>query len=101
MVSAIPTDLNAYRTESSGDFPLFFAFAYFNRKCTVSSTTIPNVIAATMDTAKVTEPTVYPHNPNAIAAGTRFGTSDINPSFTFRNTSKITPEINIKAKIVP
>ena len=70
-------------------------------KCTVSSTTIPRVIATTIETANVTVPTEYPHNPKAMAAGTRFGTSEIKPNFTFRSTNKMTSEININAKIVP
>ena len=57
MVRAIPTFLNESRTLSSGDNPFFLAFAYFNIKCTESSTTIPRVIATTIETAKVTDPT--------------------------------------------
>ena len=56
-VNAMPTERKAWRTLSSALSPRLRALAYFNIKCTVSSTTIPRVIATTIDTASVTLPT--------------------------------------------
>ncbi len=58
-------------------------------------------MATTIETARVTEPAVYPHKPKAMAAGRRFGINDITPSFTLRRTSRITPDIKINASVVP
>ena len=51
-ISALPTVSNAYLTASSGAKPFSRrALKYLLKKCTVSSTTIPNVILAIRDSA--------------------------------------------------
>jgi predicted RNA-binding protein with RPS1 domain len=56
--SANPTEVNAYLVASSGDlFNSFLPLKYLLKKCTVSSTTIPNVIAPTTAIAIPTSPT--------------------------------------------
>ena len=67
----------------------------------MSSTTIPNVIAATTDKATPTSPFKYPHKPKPIAAGNKFGIKLNKPSFTFFNAIINKKEIKIKAVVVP
>ena len=67
----------------------------------VSSTTMPSVMQATIDTDRPISPFIRPQTPNAIAAGSTFGNKLNNPYFTERNASKIRAEISRSAANVP
>ena len=62
---------------------------------------MPSVMATTIDTARVTLPTMKSHSPKPIIAGTRFGTSETRPSLKLRSTRKMTKEIKTSASEVP
>ena len=73
--SAVPTAVNAEITASLAFNPSSLrANWYLDRKCTLSSTTIPRANPVTTETAKLTWPTSKPQTPNANAIGKRFGT---------------------------
>ena len=69
---AIPTLSKAYRIESSTlSWRSSLARTYFERKCTVSSTTIPSEIDATVATEKPTSPTNIAQAPKVAAQTSR------------------------------
>ncbi len=63
VIRAIPTLEKDSLIESSAFFPDFLASIYLCKKWTVSSTTIPNVEQATIDSAISTNPNVIPQKP--------------------------------------
>jgi hypothetical protein len=71
------------------------------KKWIVSSTTNPRLIAPITDALKLTLPRVNPHNPNAIIAGSKFGSKLIRPIFKLRNAKISILDIRTKTNPVP
>ena len=99
---ARPTSWNAWRTASSGVPPRSRrARWYLLKKCTVSSTTMPMVMAMTTESANPTSPTTSPQRPNPINPGMKFGARLTSPIRSERKATTSRAEMPMNAITVP